>query len=475
MQKKLLVLMLIGAMLVSSLTGCSSKDSKGTTETDVSVTEPAKSEDTAATEAPATDSEVTQGKVFNIYCWNEEFKSRYTDYFEKAGKLPEGITVNFIVTPSENNAYQNALDQALLNQESAATDDKVDMFLIEADYALKYVDSDFALDVKGDVGLTDADLADQYQYTKDIVTDSNGIQKGTTWQATPGLFVYRRSIAKDVLGTDDPDQVQAALSDWTKFDAVATQASAKGYKMLSGYDDAYRTFSNNVSAPWVDGTKIVIDDNFMRWIDQTKLYTDKGYNNKTILWAPEWSADQGPSGKVFGFFYSTWGINFTLLGNSLATPEAEGGKAEVGNGIFGDYAVCQGPESYYWGGTWICAAAGTDNLPLIKDIMQTLTCDPATMKQITEDTQDYTNNQTAMGELANSDFQSAFLGGQNHIKLFAEAAPKIDMSNISPYDQGLNESLQSAMHDYFDGTVTKEAALENFYKSAIEKYPELTK
>ncbi len=475
MQRKLLVLMLIGVMLVSSLAGCSSKGTKGTTETDVSVTEPAKSEDVAATEAPAGDAEVTQGKVFNIYCWNEEFKSRYTDYFEKAGKLPEGITVNFIITPSENNAYQNALDQALLNQESAATDDKVDMFLIEADYALKYVDSDYTLDVKGDVGLADADLADQYQYTKDIVTDSNGIQKGTTWQATPGLFVYRRSIAKDVLGTDDPDQVQAALSDWSKFDTVAGQASAKGYKMLSGYDDAYRTFSNNVSTPWVDGTKIVVDDNLMKWIDQTKLYTDKGYNNKTTLWAPEWSADQGPSGKVFGFFYSTWGINFTLLGNSLATPTAEGGKAEVGNGIFGDYAVCQGPESYYWGGTWICAAAGTDNLPLIKDIMKVLTCDPATMKKITEDTQDYTNNQTAMNELANSDFKSDFLGGQNHIKLFAAAAPKIDMSNISPYDQGLNESLQSAMHDYFNGTVTKEVAFENFYTSAIEKYPELTK
>lgn len=475
MQKKLLVLMLIGAMLVSSLTGCSSKDSKSTTDTDVTTTEPAKTEEAAATDAPATETEVTQGKVLNIYCWNEEFKSRYTDYFEKAGLLPEGITVNFVITPNENNAYQNALDQALLNQESAATDDKVDMFLIEADYALKYVDSDFALDVKGDVGLTDADLADQYQYTKDIVTDSNGVQKGTTWQATPGLFVYRRSIAKDVLGTDDPDQVQAALSDWSKFDAVASQAAAKGYKMLSGYDDAYRTFSNNVSTPWVDGTKIVIDNNLMKWVDQTKLYTDKGYNNKTILWAPEWSADQGPSGKVFGFFYSTWGINFTLLGNSLATPEAEGGKAEVGNGIFGDYAVCRGPESYYWGGTWMCAAAGTDNLPLIKEIMKTLTCDPVTMKKITEDTQDYTNNQTAMNELANSDFQSAFLGGQNHIKLFAEAAPLIDMSNISPYDQGLNESLQTAMHDYFDGNVTKEAALENFYKSAIEKYPELTK
>ena len=472
MKKKLLVAMLIGTMVISTLAGCGSKETPGGSSTESGkVTEQEKVTE-KATEAEKV---AEQGKVLNIYCWNEEFKSRYTDYFESKGLLPEGVTVNFVITPNENNAYQNALDQALLNQESAADDDKVDIFLVEADYALKYVESEYTLDVKEDIGLTFEDLVAQYQYTKDIVTDSNGIQKGTTWQATPGLFAYRRSIAKDVLGTDDPVEVQKALSDWGKFDAVAAQAADKGYKMLSGYDDAYRTFSNNVSGPWVDDTKIVIDDNLMRWVDQTKEYTDKGYNNKTSLWAPEWSADQGPDGDVFGFFYSTWGINFTLLGNALSTPLAEGGKEEVGNGIFGDYAVCEGPESYYWGGTWICAAKGTDNIPLIKEIMLTLTCDIATMKEITEDTQDYTNNITAMDELANSDFQSAFLGGQNHIALFAEAAPKIDMSNVSSYDQGLNESFQGAFKDYFDGVVDKDTALENFYTSAIEKYPELKK
>ena len=46
--------------------------------------------------------------------------------------------------------------------------------------------------------------------------------------------------------------VQAQLSSWDKFNAVAEKASEKGYKMLSGYDDAYRVFSNNVSAPWVE-------------------------------------------------------------------------------------------------------------------------------------------------------------------------------------------------------------------------------
>ena len=274
-----------------------------------------------------------------------------------------------------------------------------------------------------------------------------------------------------MLGTDDPVEVQKALSDWTKFDEVAAQMKDAGYYMLSGYDDSFRTFSNNVSAPWVDGTKIVIDDNIWNWVDQTMTYTEKGYNEKTTLWAPEWSAGQGPDGKVFGFFYSTWGINFTLLGNSLADPEAA---KEVGNGIYGDYAVCEGPQAYYWGGTWICAAKGTDNAPFIKDLMLRLTCDAATMKQITLDTQDYTNNQTAMGEIATSDYASDFLGGQNHIALFAEAAKKIDMSNISDYDQGLNESFQQCFHEYFEGNVDKDTALENFYMAAQEKYPELT-
>ena len=580
MKKRLLSLALGTMMVLSTLAGCGSKDGGS---------------------AAVNTKPEEQGKVLNIYCWNDEFKSRFEGYYKN---VPSDVKVNWVITPNENNAYQNALDAALLKQKDAAADDKIDMFLIEADYALKYVNSDYTLDVK-DVGLTDDDLKDMYQYTKDIATDSKGKLKATTWQATPGLFAYRRSIAKDVLGTDDPDKVQEALSTWDKFDKVAEQAAAKGYKMLSGYDDSYRVFSNNVSAPWVDsnnkividdnimkwvdqtkkytdkgynnksslwdstwaadqgpsgkvfgffystwginftllgnfayrrsiakdvlGTddpdkvqealstwdkfdkvaeqaaakgykmlsgyddsyrvfsnnvsapwvdsnnKIVIDDNIMKWVDQTKKYTDKGYNNKSSLWDSTWAADQGPSGKVFGFFYSTWGINFTLLGNSLATPVKEGGKEEVGNGIYGDYAVCEGPQSYYWGGTWICAAAGTDNANLVKDVMKTLCCDKATMKKITEDTQDYTNTTSGMNEIASSNFKSDFLGGQNHIKLFAKSAPKISMKNISSYDQGLNEEFQKAMKDYFDGNVTKDKALDNFYKAAIEKYPNLSK
>ena len=425
---------------------------------------------------------LAEGSVLNVWCWNDEFQSRFNDYYPEVKEiaadkstttLNDGTIVKWTINPNENNNHQNKLDEALLAQDSAAEDDKIDIFLIEADYALKYVDSPYTLDVRADIGLTDDELAGQYKYTQDIAS-ADGVLKGVTWQATPGLFAYRRSIAKDVLGTDDPAEVQTYLSDWDKFNEVAAKAAEKGYKMLSGYDDSYRTFSNNVSAPWVDGTTVKVDPNIMKWVEQTKEFTDKGYNNKSSLWNDVWAADQGPTGKVFGFFYSTWGINFTLLGNSLATPVAEGGKEEVGNGIYGDYAVCEGPQAYYWGGTWICAAAGTDNTATIKNVMEKLTCDKDIDKQITLDTQDYTNNVEAMNEIANSDYQSAFLGGQNHIALFAKSAEKIDMSNAGPYDQGCNEGIQAAFKDYFDGAVDMNGAKANFEKTIMEKYPELT-
>ena len=149
-----------------------------------------------AAEAPAAE-EAAEGKVFNIYAWNEEFKG----FFEKYYTVPEGVTVNWIITPSDNGAYQQKLDQALLSQADAAADDKVDMFLAESDYIQKYAESDFTQDITK-LGVTD--FSNAYKYTVQAASDENGVVKGVSFQCCPSALIYRRSIAKDVLGTDDP-------------------------------------------------------------------------------------------------------------------------------------------------------------------------------------------------------------------------------------------------------------------------------
>ncbi len=419
--------------------------------------------------ASSSSAKKAEGKVFNVYCWNEEFQSRFNDFY--AAKLPADVKVNWIITPSQDNAYQDKLDEALLRQDKAADDEKIDLFLVEADYALKYVDQPYTLNVKTDIGLTDADLAQQYKYTKDIMTDAKGNLKGVSWQACPGGFIYRRSIAKDVLGTDDPVEVGKALANWDKFDSVAAKAKAKGYFMLSGFDDAFRVFSDNVTTAWVDASgKIQIDPQIQRWIDQTKTYTDNGYNNKANLWSAESFQGAGKNGKVFGYFGPAWFLDFCLAPATLDDPN---GEQAVGNGSYGDWAFCKGPQGFSWGGTWICGAAGSDNVELIKDIMKTLTVDPTTMVKIAKEAGDFTNNEKAMTEVANSDYQNPFLGGQNHMAFFLDSAKSIDKSKMSMYDQTMNEKLQTAMADYFNGKVDETTAWENFYKSVMEKHPNL--
>jgi multiple sugar transport system substrate-binding protein len=478
MKKSMLAVTALAAVGLLTLAGCN----QGTSSAASSA---AATSSAATSTATSSVTPSTEGKVLNIECWNNEFQGRFENFYPDFVKtvkegdssydlLRDGTKVYFKITANDNNGYQNKLDADLKAQDSAKADDKVDMFLIEADYATKYTASDYALDVKADIGLSDDDVSNMYQYTKDIVT-VDGKLKAVSWQATPGLYAYRRDLAKSILGSDDPATVQAALSDWTKFNAVAAQAKAKGVYMLSGYDDAYRVYSNNMAKPWVTNKVVHLDDQIKAWMKATDTYTKAGYNDKTSLWDAQWQKNQGPKGdKVFGYFYSTWGINFTLAGNS--DPDKLGNVNDVTKSLYGDYAVCQGPASWYWGGSWLCAAKGTDNKALINKIMYTMTCSPAVANGITRITQDYTNNIPAMDAIAaDTTYGSDFLGGQNHIALFKESAAKIDMKNACAYDQGCNEQMQNAMKDYFTGKTTSIADAMDAFKTALDaKYTGLT-
>ena len=486
MKKKVLSVLLSTAMVASLLVGCGDNGS-GNEPAPAPETEPtteAEPADGGAEVAPAdetasgwtADLSGDTGSVLNIYVWNTEFQERlidfypgYTDNGDGTGKIGD-VTVNWVNVPSADNAYQNNLDEALLKQADAAADDKVDLFLIEADYALKYVNAEGVCMSMDELGLTSY-MADQYQYTKDVVTDSNGNVNGTSWQGCPGLYIYRRSVAKEVFGTDDPTEVQTHFSDWNKFAESAAELADAGWKVVSGYDDAYRVFSQNVSTPWVVDGKIVMDDNIMNWVEQTKDFTDKGYNNKTSLWTDDWGKGMSSAGDVFGYFGPAWFFDFTMTGYAMDDPD---GAAEVGNGTWGDWAAIEGPQPFFWGGTWVCAAQGTDNPGLVADIMYQLTCNPDVMEEIVLKYGDFCNNAPLMEKMAEEGVTNGFLGGENVIEKFCAGTGRISLENSSPYDQTMTEEIMAAMKDYFDGNVDLDTALENFYSKVEIKHPELT-
>ncbi len=473
---RLLSVMTMAAMASASLSACGSSGVPAATtqaaaegQTGAATQAAAEGQTEAATQASASG----EGKVLNIQCWNEEFKSRLTDHYPgyevvdgTTGKIGD-VTVKWTITPSADNAYQNNLDQVLPENENASPDDRTDIFLVEADYAKKYVNSEVEVTVPiKDLGITEDELKNQYQYTKDVVTDANGTLRGLSWQGCPGVLIYNREAAKEVLGSDDPKEVQNYVKDWDTFNATAKKLKDGGYNVMATVNDSYRVYSNNTKTPWVvDGTKINIDENLMKWVDDSKALVEAGETGTYDLWSDDWSKGFYPDGKVFCYFGPAWLINFSMAADT------EGSIANKGA-----WGACEGPQGFYWGGTWICAAKGTDNPTLVADIMRKLTVDESIMTDIVKKDSDFVNNKPAM-EAAAKDDSYAFkvLGGENPLGMFCAGADKISLSNMTNYDQGCNEEFQHAMKNYFDGNATKDEALEMFYKAVQEKYPELTK
>lgn len=450
--KKALALLLAVFMIVGMFAGCGSSEAPETTAA------PQETEAATPVETEPVVEESTEGKVFNIYAWNEEFKG----FFEKYYTVPEGVTVNWIINPSADGVYQDKLDEALLNQESAAADDKVDLFLAEADYILKYTDSEFTQDVEA-LGVTD--FSNTYEYTVQAASDSNGVVKGVSFQCCPSALIYRRSIAKDVLGTDDPAEVQAQLDSWDKFNAVAEQAAAKGYLMTASEAATYRVFSNNVTSPWVDEAgNLQIDANIQAWMDQAKEFSEKGYTKNCDIWSDDCTVEMFADGKAMCYFGPAWYFNFSM-----------GNAQDAEKGCYGDWAICQGPQAHFWGGTWLLAATGSDNPTMIADIMNTFINDEDVCSKLVENEAQFSNNQAVNAKYAEDPaFGNEFLGGQNDVALFVELAKNIKFENQTIYDQLLNEGLQSNWREYCQGTVTEEEAMSNFYKYINEKYPSIT-
>ena len=466
MKKKYISMLLMAALTAGTLTGCGDSGNKDNS-----------SSQKTSSENNSGDESTEEGKVINVYSWNDEFSKRVIAVYPEVKEtskdgtvttLKDGTEIHWIINPNQDGVYQQKLDEALLNQASAAADDKVDIFLSETDYVNKYTDADAGVAMPlTDLGIDpDADLSDQYDFTKVTASDVNGVQRGSTWQCCPGLLVYRRDIAKEVFGTDDPVKVGEKVKDWDTMKTTAEELKAKGYYTFSSYADTFRLYGNSISEPWVKPgeTVIKVDQKIMDWVSTSKEWLDAGYLDKTVKgqWNDDWNKAMGSKSKVFAFLFPAWGIDFTLK------PNWDGGD--------GAWAVTNPPQEYNWGGSYVHACTGTDNPKHVKDIILAVTGDKDNLLKISKDYLDFTNTKSGMKEAAedNKTFASEFLGGQNSFEYFTPVAENIVIAPLSPYDQGCVELIQNSFSDYFQGQVDFDKAKSNFETAIKERYPETT-
>lgn len=450
MKKRVIAVLLAAGMCVSALAGCGNSSKP--------------------------DGAGEEGKVINVYCWNNEFSDRVNAIYPEVKEVSEdgtvtilndGTEIHWIINPNQDGVYQQKLDEALLNQASAAADDKIDIFLSETDYVNKYTDAeaDVAMPL-ADLGINpDTDLKDQYGFTRTTASDMNGVQRGSTWQCCPGLLVYRRDIAKDVFGTDDPAVIGEKVKDWDTIKVTAEELKAKGYYTFASYADTFRLYGNSISDSWVKQgeTTINVDKKIIDWINDSKEWLDAGYLNKTVKgqWNDDWNKSMGSDSKVFAFLLPAWGIDFVLKPNW--------------DGDEGIWAVTNPPQEYNWGGSYIHACTGTDNPEHVKDIILAMTATEDNLLKISKDYSDFTNTTNGMKKATtDASFASAFLGGQNPFVYYAPVAENIKIAPLSAYDQGCVELIQNAFSDYFQGKVDYDKAKTNFETAIKERYPDIT-
>ena len=378
--------------------------------------------------------------------------------------------LNTTIIATTDGAYQPALNEALKNGE-------VDLYAAEAAFILKYSKGDMSefaapykdFGIKIDKAIKDADIA---SYTVDIGSNEKGQVVGLGYQATGGCFIYNRSVAKKVFGSDDPKTVQAAIGggsqSWDKFWDAAKKCADKGVAIVSGDGDIWHAIENSSDKGWIVDDQLYLDPKREAFLDVSKNLTDNGWSNKTQDWTDAWYADMAELGAkpVLGFFGPAWLINYVMAGNSKDT--------------YGDWAVCNSPIGFFWGGTWVLgskvAAKDKNKKAICKGIIEWITLDTSNTGLLYHwangtlngpgGTKDTVSSGTVMSK---SDGKLEFLGGQNMFDYFVPAGAYANGKNLTQYDEEINSIWRDQVRAYANGQKSRADAIKDFKQTVADK------
>lgn len=392
---------------------------------------------------PSTDDTLT------VVCWTDADLANMFDQF------------------SGHAEYQNCGDNGGDASTKYATylnsGDDVDLFVAEAGWILNYINDDSFSAPLADLGITADDYKDAYQYTVEIGTDNNGVLKGASWQAAAGGYAYNADLAEQYLGVTSPEEMQAKIDSWDKFEATAAElkeASEGKVTIAATIGGLWQAFSTAKNAAWVDGTTIKTDV-AKEFTDMVKGYVDNGYVDPTVeQWSTDWT-NVGLNGETLGYFYSTW-----CLG--------EGAQLEQNGGNAGNWRIVLGPQTFFWGGSWLCVSPNCNTADLAADFIRQFTVNADTMEEYALYSGDFVNNKVAMDKIvADGSNSNALLGGQDQFAVLADVAAGIKMSDsISKYDQSLKDTFLKTLKDNIDKDT--DAILDAFTSQALADNPDLS-
>jgi len=455
---------------------------------------PAASNETVAEDAPATTNE-TAGETsaepaelsgtLNVWAFTNEIRTMAIAF---EGRHPN-VDVVYTMIPMTNGEYQTKVKAA------AGTKDSPDVVALEAAFVKEWVESDLLANLNELLPLTEE--LKTFPSVVEVGT-YEGVTKGFSYQATPGAFFYRRSIAKECLGTDDPDAVQAMVADLDKFVETAAKIKECGtgdYYTVGTPGEMLNPFLANREQPWIVDDALVIDPMVVEYVKFAKLMRDNGYESQATQWSEGWFAGMndtlkdanGTPKKVFSYFLPTWGLPYVLIPNSKSDTTDTGG----------DWAMINGPMAYQWGGTWVGVLEGSPNAELAKEFVKFVALDeenltnwatgvytneylkaidPQTPDDQAQAPGDFVSSQVVVEKITstfdNSDL-AKWLGGQNSYAAFGEAAPKVNGALLTGSDDAIQRALNDPLASYLNGDITEAQMWAQWLDAVRNEFPDL--
>jgi ABC-type glycerol-3-phosphate transport system substrate-binding protein len=337
-----------------------------------------------------------------------------------------------------------------------------DIFVADVKVVKNYIDIDAWENLSASPYNAGSLVQDIMAYTKEVASDSDGNLRALSWQATPGAFWYKRSLAKEYLGTDDPAQISAMMSTWEGLLNLAETVRIKSdgkTATITNYKDMWTLTSYAMrKTPWVVDGVFQFDPYVDTFFDLCKIIYDNNYDAKLNAWTNPWFAAAADR-SLLGYILPTWGLQYVIMGSA---PDSQG-----------DWAVASMPASYFDGGTYMGIYTKSKQKELAWEFIKFVTLNKEYIKQYALDKSDFPCLTTVADEIA-ADYSNPWCGGQNTFAFFQEEAKKIDASLVTRYDDPIREALMRAVELYVQGGQSKEAAIDSFKADVANIYQNIT-
>ncbi|MDD5947116.1 MAG: ABC transporter substrate-binding protein [Oscillospiraceae bacterium] len=454
--KKTLALVATLAIASTAFVACND-DSKPADSSSKPADSSSQTDDSSKADEAAVNKFKDDDKTLSILCWSPDDITKMIENFtDTTGKYGD-VTVEYVNVGSKG---QEAREQYVTY---FAGDKDVDLFVLEADWILEYIDNDDYTAPITDLGFKADDFKGNYAYTLATGTNANGVLKGVSWQATPGAYVYRTDLAEQYLGVKSSAEMQEKVKDWDTLLATAKtvkEASDGKCAVVDTLGGLWQVYSYNRTQAWVDSDdKLVVDDYCKEYADIAKTLWDEGYVTKEGQWTDGWNTI-GPEGKTLGYFFCTWclgkgGMLETVSGgmDDKGTPGDSSDDVPKNPDLYGKYDICAGPSFWAWGGSWLAVSPKCNTGSAAHDFVNYFTVDEKSMEEYALFKGEFVNNPTVMKKIVDDKSnKNAMLGGNDQFAVLYDSASKIDMDGkITAYDAQIKDAFNKSIESYVKG------------------------